>query len=86
MKAYARNQANWFRYGTTTPQGTLWAKLTEVYDWALGQLKLGAAAGQKQAAYQAEKATDRVKEAGTYATNRAQEEAQKAKNRAQEEL
>jgi hypothetical protein len=25
--AWARNQRNWFQYGTTTPQGTLWAKL-----------------------------------------------------------
>jgi hypothetical protein len=25
--AWARNQRNWFKYGTTTPQGTLWVKL-----------------------------------------------------------
>jgi len=86
LKAYARNQANWFRYGTTTPQGTLWVKFTQLYDWAWAQLKMGAAVGQKQAAYQAEKATDRVKEAGTYATNRAAEQAQKAKHRAKEDL
>ncbi len=52
----------------------------------MDQLKIGAAAGRKQAAYQGEKATDRAKEAGTYATNRAGEEAQKAKHRIQEEL
>ena len=27
LVAYARNQRNWFQYGTTTPQGTLWVKL-----------------------------------------------------------
>jgi hypothetical protein len=69
-----------------TPQGTLWAKLSEGAQWVLDQLRIGAAAGKKQAAYQGEKATDRVKEAGTYATNRASEEAQKAKHRVQEEL
>jgi roadblock/LC7 domain-containing protein len=86
LKAYARNQANWFRYGTTTPQGTLWVKLNQGAQWIMNQLSIGAAAGKKQAAYQGEKATDRVKEAGTYATNRAAEAAQKAKHRVQEEL
>lgn len=52
----------------------------------MNQLKIGAAAGSKEAAYQGQKATDRVKEAGTYATHRAGEEAQKAKHRVQEEL
>jgi hypothetical protein len=52
----------------------------------MDQLKIGAAAGRKQAAEQSEKATNRVKEAGTHATNRAGEEAQKAKHRVQEEL
>ena len=69
-----------------SPQGTLWAKLSESAQWVMDQLKIGAAAGRKQAADQGEKATDRVKEAGTYATNRAGEEAQKAKHRIQEEL
>jgi len=86
LKAYARNQANWFRYGTTTPQGTLWAKLSEGAQWVMDQLSIGAAAGRKQAAYQGMKATDRVKEAATYATNRAGEEAQKAKHHVKEEL
>lgn len=50
------------------------------------KLRVGAAAGQAQASYQGQKATDRVKEAGTKATNRAGEAAQKAKHRAKEEL
>jgi hypothetical protein len=52
----------------------------------MDQLKIGAAAGSKQASYQGQKATDRVKEAGTYATDRASEEAKKGKHRVQEEL
>jgi Putative nuclear envelope organisation protein len=85
LQAYARNQANYFRYGTTTPQATLWAKLSESAQWVIYQLRIGAAAGKKQAAYEAEKATDRVKEGSTYATNR-DSEAQKAAHHAKEEL
>lgn len=84
--AYARNQANWFRYGTTTPQGTLWAKLSNGAQWVMDQLSVGATAGKKQAAYQGEKAADAVKEGATYATNRAGEAAQKASDKVKEEL
>ncbi|QSZ29120.1 hypothetical protein DSL72_003630 [Monilinia vaccinii-corymbosi] len=84
--AYVRNQANYFRYGTTTPQGTLWAKLSNGAQWVLDQIYIGAASGSKQAAYQAEKAGDAVKEGATYATNRAGEAAQKAADAIKEEL
>ncbi|KAM3071278.1 hypothetical protein ACMFMG_008869 [Clarireedia jacksonii] len=84
--AYARNQANWFRYGTTTPQGTLWAKLSNGAQWVMDQLSIGATSGKKQAAYQGEKAADAVKEGATYATNRAGEAAQKAADKIKEEL
>lgn len=86
LKAWARNQSNYFRYGTTTPQGTLYAKLANAGQWVLDQIYMGAASGKKQAVYQSEKATDRVKEAGTYATNRAEEAAQKAGHYVKEEL
>ncbi|PSS20037.1 hypothetical protein M430DRAFT_18219 [Amorphotheca resinae ATCC 22711] len=84
--AWARNQRNWFKYGTTTPQGTLWVKLRNGAQWVMDQLSIGAAAGRKQANYQAEKAADRVKEGATYAKHRAEEAAQKASDRAKEEL
>lgn len=86
MIAYARNYRNYFQYGTTTPQGTLWAKLSNAGQWVLDQLSIGAATGRKQAAYQGEKAADAVKEGATYATNRAGEAAQKAGDRIKEEL
>ena len=84
--AWARNQRNYFQYGTTTPQGTLWAKLSQSAQWVLDQLSIGAASGRKQAGYQAEKAGDAVKEGATYATNRAGEAAQKAYDTVKEEL
>ncbi|KAN0117322.1 putative stress response protein ish1 [Hyaloscypha variabilis] len=86
LVAWARNQRNYFQYGTTTPQGTLWAKLQNGAQWVLDQLSIGAAAGRKQASYQAEKAGDSVKEGATYASNRAGEAAQKAYDKVKEEL
>jgi len=86
LVAWARNQRNWFQYGTTTPQGTLWAKLSNGASWVLDQLSIGAAAGRKQAEYHGEKAADAVKEGATHATNRAGEAAQKAGDRIKEEL
>jgi hypothetical protein len=82
LVAWARNQRNYFQYGTTTPQGTLWAKLQEGASWVMNQLSIGAAAGRKQA----EIAGDSVKEGATYATNRAGEAAQKAHDKIKEEL
>jgi len=84
LKAMARRNANYFRYGTSTPQGTVLAKLQEYGQWVLDQLKIGASSGRKEAAYQAEKGADAAKEDYTYAADRAGEEAQKAANRAKE--
>ncbi|PMD55955.1 putative stress response protein ish1 [Hyaloscypha bicolor E] len=86
LVAWARNQRNYFQYGTTTPQGTLWAKLQNGAQWVLDQLSIGAAAGRKQASYQAEKAGDSVKEGATYANNRAGEATQNAYDKVKEEL
>jgi hypothetical protein len=86
LVAWARNQRNWFQYGTTTPQGTLWAKLSNGAQWVLDQLSIGASTGVKEGAYQAEKAGDAIKEGATYATNRAGEAAQKAGDKIKEEL
>lgn len=86
LKAWARNQSNYFRYGTTTPQGTLWVKLQQGAQWVMNQLSIGAAAGRKQASYQGQKAADYAQEAATTAVNRAQEAAQKAGHKIKEEL
>ncbi|PBP26959.1 hypothetical protein BUE80_DR002159 [Diplocarpon rosae] len=84
--AYARNSRNYFQYGTTTPQGTLWAKLQESFNWVTGQLSYGAASGRQYAEKQAEKGADSVKEGATYYSHRAGEAAQKAGDRIKEEL
>ncbi|MCJ1317122.1 hypothetical protein MMC15_002444 [Xylographa vitiligo] len=86
LKAAARRNANYFRYGTSTPQGTIWAQLQGYSQWILDQLKIGASSGRQEAGYQAEKAADAVKEGVTTATNRAGEQAQKASDKVKEEL
>ncbi|KAI9815277.1 MAG: hypothetical protein M1827_002757 [Pycnora praestabilis] len=86
LKKLARNQANYFKYGTTTPSGTLYSRLQDGAQWALNWFKVGASSGQREAAYQGQGAADRIKEAGTAATNRAGEAAQKAGDRVKEEL
>jgi hypothetical protein len=82
LRAMARKQSTYFRYGTSSPGGTILAKLQNGAQWVLEQLKFGAASGRKEG----EKAYDYAKEQGTKATHRAGEAAQQAKDRAKEEL
>lgn len=82
----ARRNANYFRYGTSTPTATLWARLSNGAQWVLDQLKIGAASGRNEANYQGQKATDAVKEGVKTATNRAAEASQKASHKIKEEL
>lgn len=86
LKAMARRNANYFRYGTSTPQGTLFARLQSGAQWVFDQLKIGVGSGRQSAAYHGEKAGDAVKEAATSATHRVGETAQKASDMAKEEL
>lgn len=82
MIAFARRQRNYFQYGTTTPSGTLYAKLSNGAQWILDQLSLGAASGKKAA----QEAADATKESATAAKHRAEEQAQKAGDKIKEEL
>ena len=86
LRAMARRSSNYFRYGTTTPQGTLWAKVQENVQWVMDSLKIGAGSAKKDNSYTAQKAGDRVKEGYTEATDRAGEAAQKAGDKLKEEL
>ncbi|KAI9813716.1 MAG: hypothetical protein M1832_006089 [Thelocarpon impressellum] len=86
LKALARRQSTYFRYGTASPGGTVLAKLQEGVNWVLEQLKIGAASGRKEAAYEAEKATDYAKEQAVTASHRAAEASQRAKHKVKEEL
>lgn len=86
LKAMVRRQSTYFRYGTSSPSGTILARLQVGAQWVLEQLKIGAASGRKEAGYQGEKAADYVKEQGTKATHRAGEAKQRAQDKVKEEL
>lgn len=58
LRAAARRNAQYFKYGTTSPQGTLVAKLQETAQWLLDQLKIGASSGRAQG----QQAVNEVKE------------------------
>ncbi|KAI4187427.1 MAG: hypothetical protein LQ346_005495 [Caloplaca aetnensis] len=86
LRAMARRNANYFRYGTSTPQDTFFARMRSGAQWVFDQLKIGVNSGRQSATYEAEKAGDAVKEGATTATHRAGEAAQKVGDKVKEEL
>ncbi|OJJ00411.1 hypothetical protein ASPVEDRAFT_39875 [Aspergillus versicolor CBS 583.65] len=62
LRATARRNAHWFRYGTSTPQGALYDKFSNAAQWVLDQLKIGAASGRAQGQEAAEKLQHKVDE------------------------
>ncbi|OJJ71895.1 hypothetical protein ASPBRDRAFT_125142 [Aspergillus brasiliensis CBS 101740] len=56
LRAAARRNAEYFRYGTSSPSGTIFAKMQEAGQWLLDQLKIGASSGRAQGQEAAEKA------------------------------
>ena len=86
LKAMARRNAQYFRYGTNNPAAGIWASIQSGAQWVLDQLKIGAASGRKEAEYQGQKGADYVKEGVTSATHRAGEAGQRAADKVKEEL
>lgn len=82
LKAAARRNAQYFRYGSNVPGGGIWASMQNGAQWVLDQLRIGAASGRKES----ERSGDAVKEAATTATDRAGEAKQRAEDRVKEEL
>ncbi|CAK7239148.1 MAG: hypothetical protein STHCBS139747_000575 [Sporothrix thermara] len=64
LRAFARQQATYFRYGTSTPAGTLYAKASEGFwnslDWAKAQIGLGADYAREKAETYRKKASDEL--------------------------
>lgn len=48
LKAQAKKQSTYFRYGTSTPQGSIFERMKDGVSWVLQQVKLGAAQGRVQ--------------------------------------
>jgi Putative nuclear envelope organisation protein len=74
LKALARKQYNYFKYGSSSPQGTVYAQLKGWANWVVAQLGIGAKKANAEAGYQSEKAKHRVEEQAAHATNRVKEE------------
>ncbi len=60
LRALARRQYTYFKYGTSTPSGTILAKIQEnakaTWDWVMTQLNIGSEAAKKKAEAAKEKA------------------------------
>ncbi|RMJ22180.1 hypothetical protein PHISP_06948 [Aspergillus sp. HF37] len=54
LRAAARLNAQYFKYGTTSPQGTIVASLQETVQWVMDFLKIGASSGRAQGKQAAE--------------------------------
>lgn len=63
LRAAARRHAQYFKYGTSTPQGTIYAKLQDITNWVWDQIKIGASSGRAQGQEAAEKAKNKLSEA-----------------------
>ncbi|KAI9843137.1 MAG: hypothetical protein M1837_006590 [Sclerophora amabilis] len=63
LKALARRQSTYFRYGTNSPSGTFLAKIQSSAQWVWDQLSIGAASGRQEAGAQSEKAAEKAKDA-----------------------
>jgi len=60
LRAYVRRNAQYFHYGTTTPQGTIFARVKEGAQWLLDQLRIGASSGRAQGHDAANAAKEKV--------------------------
>jgi Putative nuclear envelope organisation protein len=49
LRAQAKKQYNYFKYGTSTPSGTIFARIQSGIQWIFGQLQGGAATGSATA-------------------------------------
>ena len=65
-KAEARKQSTYFKYGTSSPSGTLFAKLgdtaRDTYNWVASQLQLGGQAAKQKAAEAEAQAHAKIRE------------------------
>jgi hypothetical protein len=49
LRAEARKQYNYFKYGTSTPSGTIFERIKSGFQWLFGQAQEGAASGSASA-------------------------------------
>lgn len=60
LRAKAKEQYTYFKYGTSTPQGTIFERIKEGANWVLSQLQFGAAQGKAQGQEAADSAASKA--------------------------
>ena len=86
LKAMAKRQYTYFKYGSSSPTGTVVAQLQNTFNWLYDQVKVGLAGGKKVVDKKTEVAGDYAKEQYTEAKDRAYEGGQRAYDKVKEEL
>lgn len=78
LRAAARRNAQYFRYGTSTPQGVMYEKLKETAQWLWDQLKVGVSSGWAKGEQTAQnarlKAAEAIKEKAAQQSEKAHAE------------
>jgi hypothetical protein len=69
LRAMARKQATYFRYGTSTPSGTILERIKGGLQWVLAQVQGGAASGSAQASSSASSAASAASKSASSAKN-----------------
>ena len=67
LRAEARKQYNHFKYGTTTPSGTIFEQIKGGFNWLLGNLQGGAASGSATASKSASSAASQASKSASSA-------------------
>lgn len=91
LRAQAKKQANYFRYGTTTPTGTIYERIKGGVQWVLGQIQGTAASATARAAASGSSAASEASKVATSSASSASSAASAAsksasKNAAKNEL
>ena len=60
LRAAARRQSTYFKYGTSTPPSTIYAQIMDTLYWVWEQLKIGVSSGRAQGQKTAEKVSEKV--------------------------
>ena len=80
LRAQAKKQYNYFKYGTSTPQGTIFERIKSGLQWVLGQGQASASSASGPASASASSASSVGSKSASSASSRASKSASSAKN------
>jgi Putative nuclear envelope organisation protein len=79
LRALAKKQYTYFKYGTSTPSGTIFERIKEGFVWGLAQLQGGASSGSSTASSSASSAASVASKSASSASSVASKHASSAK-------